>query len=132
MASLSSGSPIYRTLRAQPQSGAFTTTTAHAFINSRFAWVNIIANRYSGGLLQWDMWAGIDRNRLPQPLNTLPFDHKSGSPESLLGLLPDINKPPIEGGSGQPCRTWIASSPRPGQRSSPPVSQNNLSSPPDS
>jgi hypothetical protein len=22
--------------------------------------VNIIANRYSGGLLQWDMWAGID------------------------------------------------------------------------
>jgi len=30
-------------------------------------------------------------------LNTLPFDHKSGSPESLLGLLPDINKPPIEG-----------------------------------
>jgi hypothetical protein len=23
------------------------------------------------------------------------LDHKSGSPESLLGLLPDINKPPI-------------------------------------
>jgi hypothetical protein len=63
-------------------------------------------------------------------LNTLPFDHKSGSPESLLGLLPDINKPPIEGGSGQPCRIWIASSPRPGQRLSPPMSQNNLSSPP--
>jgi hypothetical protein len=27
------------------------------------------------------------------PLNTLPFDHKSGSPESQLDLLPDINKP---------------------------------------
>ena len=30
------------------------------------------------------------------PINTLPFDHKSGSPESLLGLLPDINKPPLQ------------------------------------
>jgi hypothetical protein len=30
------------------------------------------------------------------PINTLPFDHKSGSPESQLRLLPDINKPPIE------------------------------------
>src|SRR5215213_6271312 len=29
------------------------------------------------------------------PINTLPFDHKSGSPESLVSLLPDINKPPI-------------------------------------
>ena len=28
-------------------------------------------------------------------VNTLPFDHKSGSPESLFGLLPDINKPPV-------------------------------------
>src|SRR5215216_2362106 len=28
-------------------------------------------------------------------VNTLPFDHKSGSPESQLGLLPDINKPPL-------------------------------------
>jgi hypothetical protein len=27
--------------------------------------------------------------------NTLPFDHKSGSPDSQLGLLPDINKPPL-------------------------------------
>ena len=27
--------------------------------------------------------------------NTLPFDHKSGSRESQLGLLPDISKPPI-------------------------------------
>jgi len=26
---------------------------------------------------------------------TLCFDHKAGSPESLLGLLPDINKPPL-------------------------------------
>src|SRR5215216_7226330 len=30
------------------------------------------------------------------PINTLPFDHKSGSPESLVSLLPDINKPPID------------------------------------
>jgi len=29
------------------------------------------------------------------PINTLPLDHKSGSHESLLGLLPDINKPPL-------------------------------------
>ena len=29
------------------------------------------------------------------PINTLPFDHKSGSPESLVSLLPDINKPPV-------------------------------------
>jgi hypothetical protein len=29
------------------------------------------------------------------PINTLPFDHKSGSPESLVSLLPDINKPPL-------------------------------------
>src|SRR5215208_3021163 len=27
-------------------------------------------------------------------MNTLPLDHKSGS-QSQLGLLPDINKPPI-------------------------------------
>ena len=41
------------------------------------------------------MWARIDRNRCVLLLNTLPFDHKSGSPESLFGLLPDINKPPV-------------------------------------
>ena len=41
------------------------------------------------------MWARIDRNRCALLLNTLPFDHKSGSPESRLGLLPDINKPPL-------------------------------------
>jgi len=29
------------------------------------------------------------------PINTLPFDHTSVCPESLLGLLPDINKPPL-------------------------------------
>ena len=29
------------------------------------------------------------------PINTLPFDHKSGSPDSQSDLLPDINKPPI-------------------------------------
>src|SRR5215211_2406508 len=28
-------------------------------------------------------------------LNTLPFDYKLGSPEPQLGLLPDINKPPL-------------------------------------
>src|SRR5215213_7131434 len=28
------------------------------------------------------------------PPNTLPFDHKSGSPESLVSLLPDMNNPP--------------------------------------
>jgi len=30
------------------------------------------------------------------PINTLSFDHGSGSPESQLALLPDINKPPLE------------------------------------
>jgi hypothetical protein len=29
------------------------------------------------------------------PINTLSFDHGSGSPESQLALLPDINKPPL-------------------------------------
>src|SRR5215208_3576602 len=29
------------------------------------------------------------------PIGTLPLDHKSGSPESQPGLLPDINKPPL-------------------------------------
>jgi hypothetical protein len=29
------------------------------------------------------------------PINMLPFDPKFGFPESRLGLLPDINKPPI-------------------------------------
>jgi hypothetical protein len=29
------------------------------------------------------------------PINTLPLDHKSGSPESQFGPLPDINKPPL-------------------------------------
>jgi len=29
------------------------------------------------------------------PIRTLPLDHKSGSPESQPGLLPDINKPPL-------------------------------------
>ena len=27
--------------------------------------------------------------------STLPFEHESGSPESQLDLLPDINKPPV-------------------------------------
>jgi hypothetical protein len=30
------------------------------------------------------------------PLKTLPLDHTSGSPESLLGLLPYINKLPLQ------------------------------------
>jgi hypothetical protein len=30
------------------------------------------------------------------PINTLPFDHRSGSPEWQLTLLPDINKPPLQ------------------------------------
>jgi hypothetical protein len=30
------------------------------------------------------------------PINMLPFDPKFGFPESRLGLLPDINKPPVE------------------------------------
>ena len=29
------------------------------------------------------------------PINTLSLDHKSGSPESYLGHLPDINKLPV-------------------------------------
>jgi hypothetical protein len=29
------------------------------------------------------------------PINRLPFDHTSVCPESLLGLLPDFNKPPV-------------------------------------
>ena len=46
-------------------------------------------------------WSGICRLGSIEigslgPINTLPFDHKSGSPESLLGLLPDINKPPLQ------------------------------------
>src|SRR5215217_8168157 len=45
-------------------------------------------------------WSGICRLGSIQIgslglINTLPFDHESGSPESLLGLRPDINKPPI-------------------------------------
>src|SRR5215212_10943636 len=41
------------------------------------------------------------------PINTLPFDHKSGSPESLVSLLPDINKPPVEqrGAAGRSTRS---------------------------
>src|SRR5215203_6408888 len=58
-------------------------------------WVNYTAIRYIGSLLKWDMWIRIERNSSLGPINTHPFDHKSGSPESLLGLLPDINKPPI-------------------------------------
>jgi hypothetical protein len=50
----------------------------------------------TGGLLEWDMWARIDRNTLLRPINTLLFDHKSSSPDSLLGLLPDINKPLLQ------------------------------------
>src|SRR5215216_6355273 len=47
-------------------------------------------------------WSGICRLGSIQIgslglINTLPFDHESGSPESLLGLRPDINKPPVEG-----------------------------------
>jgi len=30
------------------------------------------------------------------PINTLLLDHKSGSPQSQLGLLPDINKLPLQ------------------------------------
>src|SRR5829696_6043120 len=30
------------------------------------------------------------------PINPLSLDHKSGSPESQLGHLPDINKPPLQ------------------------------------
>src|SRR5215217_4350428 len=46
-------------------------------------------------------WSGICRLGSIQIgslglINTLPFDHESGSPESLLGLRPDINKPPIK------------------------------------
>jgi hypothetical protein len=53
---------------------------------------------FGGGLLEWDMWARIDRNRRALgPINTLPTDHKSGSPDSQAGLLPDINKPPMSG-----------------------------------
>src|SRR5215217_8873730 len=45
-------------------------------------------------------WSGICRLGSIQIgslglINTLPFDHESGSPESLLGLRPDINKPPV-------------------------------------
>src|SRR5215217_1598928 len=47
-------------------------------------------------------WSGICRLGSIQIgslglINTLPFDHESGSPESLLGLRPDINKPPVVG-----------------------------------
>src|SRR5215216_1442920 len=46
-------------------------------------------------------WSGICRLGSIQIgslglINTLPFDHESGSPESLLGLRPDINKPPLQ------------------------------------
>jgi hypothetical protein len=29
-------------------------------------------------------------------MNKLPLDHKSDSPESHLGPLPDVNKPPLQ------------------------------------
>ena len=41
------------------------------------------------------------------PIDTLPLDHKSGSPESQSGLLPDINKPLVAN-----C-AWITSIGRP-------------------
>src|SRR5829696_6639995 len=46
-------------------------------------------------------WSGICRLGSIEigslcPINTLPFDHKSGSPESQSDLLPDINKPPLQ------------------------------------
>jgi hypothetical protein len=45
-------------------------------------------------------WSGICRLGsielgLLGSVNTLPFDYKSGSPESQSSLLPDINKLPI-------------------------------------
>jgi hypothetical protein len=49
----------------------------------------------SGGLLEWDMWARIEVGSLG-PTNTLPLDHKSGSPESQSSLLTDINKPSLD------------------------------------
>jgi hypothetical protein len=36
----------------------------------------------------------IERGAL-DPINMLLLDPKTGSPESYLGLLPDINKPPL-------------------------------------
>jgi hypothetical protein len=55
-----------------------------------------MAYRYSGGLLEWNWGLGSIEIGSLDSINTLPFDHKSGSPESQLRLLPDINKPPIE------------------------------------
>ena len=49
-----------------------------------------------GGIFFVGRLAYRDRNRLPRPINTLLFDHKSSSPDSLLGLVPSINKPPLQ------------------------------------
>ena len=71
------------------------------------AWirVNVIAICSSGGLLEWDMGLGSIEIGSLGPLKTLPLDHTSGSPESLLGLLPYINKLPLELRQGEVVRS---------------------------
>lgn|SRR5215217_1203828 len=59
-------------------------------------WVKYTAKRYNDGLLEWDVWARIEIGSRRLTI-TLPFDHKAGSPESHYGVLPEINKPPIQG-----------------------------------
>jgi hypothetical protein len=51
--------------------------------------------RYHGGLLEWDMWARIDRNRLAGLHEYASIGPQIRLSQSQLGLLPDINKPPI-------------------------------------
>src|SRR5215208_4182329 len=52
------------------------------------------------------MWLGSIEIGSLGLLNTLPLDHKSGSPESQLGLLPDIKKPPLDHGGGRGTLRW--------------------------
>jgi hypothetical protein len=57
-------------------------------LNSRTAALSVVCWSGRCGL------GAIDIGSLG-PINTLSLDHKSGSPESYLGHLPDINKLPV-------------------------------------
>jgi hypothetical protein len=61
------------------------------------AWgFNIIAHRFSGSLLGWDMRASsLESGLLDPSKSTLKFDHKSGSREERIGPFSYFSKVPM-------------------------------------
>ena len=64
--------------------------------------VSLEGRKIPGGVAQlpvvcWSGICGLGSIEIGSlgPINMLPFDPKFGFPESRLGLLPDINKPPL-------------------------------------